>query len=94
MIRMSMIVVALCAIAVGLVQIRRAETSVRHDVQRMEIRRVAVQRKLWDQQVRLNEQMAPERVRHRAVQMALELRDFNPPPMHYALAAPESPNTE
>lgn len=89
MTRMLLIVVALCGIAVGLVQLRRTETAVRHDIQRLELRRVAVRRSLWDQQVRLNVRTAPSEVRRRAERMALDLEDVQPSRGYYA-RAPET----
>ncbi|MFP3937712.1 MAG: hypothetical protein ACLFVW_05165 [Phycisphaerae bacterium] len=89
MARMLFIVVALCGIAVALVQVRRAETSVRHDIQHLRLRRVSVRRSLWDQQVRLNMRTAPREIRRRAELMALDLQGVEPPRGYYA-HAPET----
>jgi hypothetical protein len=86
--RMLLLIAALCGIAVGLVQLRRAETAVRHDIQRLQLREVSVRRTLWDQQVRLNHYTAPEQVRRRAHRMALDLRDGEPAPPSYARLSP------
>ncbi|MGC9454356.1 MAG: hypothetical protein ACP5HU_05780 [Phycisphaerae bacterium] len=84
MARMLLIVVALCGIAVGLVQLRRAETAVRHDIQHLRLRRVAVRRSLWDQQVRLNNLTAPREIRRRVERMALDIEGFEPSGGYYA----------
>jgi len=61
--RLALVIVALAGIAVGLVHIRRAEMSVRHEIQCLRLQQISLRRRLWDQQVRLGEIMAPARVR-------------------------------
>lgn len=71
--RLLPIIVFLSAIAVGVVHIRRAEITSRHEIQRLQSRRVEVRRLLWDQQVQLSKRMAPAEIRRRADEMCLEL---------------------
>jgi hypothetical protein len=64
--RLATVILVLAGIAVALVHVRREEIAVRHEIQRLQIRRVALRRTLWEQQVRLGYLAAPEEVRRRA----------------------------
>jgi len=69
------IIVSLTAIAVALVQMRRAELIARHEIQKLQTNEVALRRQLWDQQVQLGRLTSPEVVRRRVEDMALPLVD-------------------
>ncbi len=69
--RFGLVLAALAAIAVMLVQVRRQETVVRHEMQQMRNERVQIRRKLWDQQVRLGYLTGPARVRQRVGEVAI-----------------------
>ncbi len=71
--RLGLVIAALAMVAVGLVQIRRAEIAARHEIQRLETQQISLRRTLWDQQIRLGYLTAPREVRRRAGQMALDL---------------------
>jgi len=71
-VRFALVIVSLTAIALGLIRLRGAELSARHQIQQLEYRyRVELRRKLWDQQVRLGYLVAPGEVRRRADEMGL-----------------------
>jgi len=74
-VRIALVVITLAAIATGLVQLRRAETMLRHESQRLRLERITLQRRLWDRQVKLGYLLAPDEVRRRARHMSLELVD-------------------
>lgn len=67
MMRMVMVIVMLAAIGVVLVQLRRSELTVRHEIQNLQMRQVSLRRTLWDQQVRLGYMTTPDEVRRRAL---------------------------
>ncbi len=70
--RFVLVIVSLTAIALGLIHLRGAELSERHQIQQLEYQyRVEMRRKLWDQQVRLGYLVAPGQVRRRADEMGL-----------------------
>ena len=68
--RLALVIALMAGMAVALVHIRRREISVRHEIQRLQYRQVAVRRKLWDRQMRYGRLMAPAEVRRRAAQIA------------------------
>lgn len=63
--RLATIILALGAIAVGLVHLRRAEMVARYEVQQLQVTQVRLRRTLWDQQVRLSRLMTPAELRRR-----------------------------
>ena len=71
--RLAIVIVSVTAIAVGLVHLRRTEIATRHQIQRLSAEQIRLRRALWDQQVRLGELTAPQRVQQRADEMALGL---------------------
>jgi len=71
--RLALIIVSLAATAVGLVHLRRAETSAAHEIQAQRAAQVELRRRLWDQQVELGWLTAPHEVRRRADEMSLRL---------------------
>ena len=71
--RMGVVIVALAAIAVTLVHIRRMEIAARHQTQDLRTCQVKLRRKLWDQQIRLGFLTSPDEVRRRADEMSLDL---------------------
>ena len=85
MLRLIPIAVCLAAIACGLVQLRRQESVVRCEIQRLSIRQTQWRRELWDQQVRSAQATAPEQVR-RHVQNAYP--EWSQAPQPLALARP------
>jgi len=86
--RLVLVIVALGAIAVSMVQIRRGEATARHQVQSLQRRQVSLRRRLWDQQIRLGELTGPQTLRRRADQMVLDLD--RPVARRYRLAAVRS----
>ena len=86
--RLGIIIIALAAIAVALVQIRRDEMIARHRLQTVRAAQVKIRRTLWEQQVRLGELTAPRVVRHRAAEMALGLVDKAEAQRNVAVDAP------
>jgi len=74
-VRISLIIVALAAIAVGLVHLRREQTRVAYQTQRAQIRQVELRRRLCDQQVELGRLTNPQCVRRRASQLDIALTD-------------------
>ena len=82
--RLILIIVLLGAVAVGLVQIRRAETVTRYRTQQIRSTRMRLQRVLWDQQIDLANLTAPAEIRHRAEEMALNLTDKSQRPTKLA----------
>ena len=75
MIRLAATIVVLAAIAAALVQLRREEARVRHEIQRCISHQMVVRRKLWGQRVRIGWLIAPSQARRRADEMALDLTD-------------------
>ena len=82
--RLVIVTIALAAIAMALVSIRRQEAWVRHDIQRRQQRQMALRRRLWDQRVRIGQLVAPAEVRRRAQEMALDLMDEDETRIHLA----------
>jgi len=73
--RIAIVIVALAAIAVAMVHIRRTRTNLRNEIQRMENQQISLRRELQDQQIRLGRAMAPSEIRRRAEEMALPMVD-------------------
>ncbi|MFW5841348.1 MAG: hypothetical protein ACOCZE_12275 [Planctomycetota bacterium] len=55
-----MIILAIAAIAVALVQLRRQEIAVQHEIQQLQVRRVALRREVAKREVRIGELTTPE----------------------------------
>jgi hypothetical protein len=70
---MAAIMLALGAVAVALVHIRREETMAAHEIQRLQRQRVVIRRELADRMVRVGELTTPESVIERAHTLALDL---------------------
>jgi hypothetical protein len=68
-----MVIVALAAMAVGLVHVRRAEVIACHEAQQLQLRQMKLRRRLWDQQIALSYLTAPSEVRRRSEEMCLGL---------------------
>lgn len=68
--RIAIVILALAAIAVTLVHLRRRQTSFAHEIQSLQSRQVTFRRKLWDQQTRLGYLTSP-RVIHQRVELAV-----------------------
>jgi len=78
--RLCVIIVALWAMGLGLVHIRRAQVRARRDVQRYRMRQISLRRRLWDQEVRIGQLTTPDRIRFRVAQMPLQLVEkYNAP---------------
>ncbi|MGA2266054.1 MAG: hypothetical protein ABSH10_06440 [Phycisphaerae bacterium] len=75
--RLAMIIIALAAMAVGLVHIRHAEVVARHDSQEYQLQQVKLRRQLWDQQIALSYLTTPAEVRKRSEEMSLGLVEKN-----------------
>ena len=75
MARVAIILAAIVAIGLARVELARREDRARYEVHRNLTRQVMMRRRLWDQRVRIGELLAPERVKHRMLEMALDLTD-------------------
>ena len=86
--RMAPIIIALAAIAVSLVHIRRQQTSFAHEIQRLHNRHVSLRRTLWDQQAELGYLASPGRIQHRVDLLAgpLTISDESDGPVDQAVA--------
>lgn len=71
--RFGLVILFLAAIATGLVQLRRSQLRAQRDIQRFQLRELSLQRRLWDQEVRIGELIIPERIRFRARHMPLDI---------------------
>ena len=76
-VRLAAMILILAGIAVSLVHIRRSEIVVRHEIQHLQMQRVSLRRKLWDQQVRIGYLTAPREIRRRMEQLTMKARDEN-----------------
>ena len=63
--RLGVIIVALAAIAVGLIHLRRREIMLRHEIQRVRNQRVELRRQMDDRTVGLARLLTPEAVARR-----------------------------
>jgi hypothetical protein len=72
-----MIIIALTAMAVSVVHIRRAEVVARHESQQFQLQQVKLRRQLWDQQITLSYLTTPAEVRRRSDEMSLGLVEKN-----------------
>ena len=73
MARLAIILTALAAIGVARVELGRRADRTRHQVHKDLTRQVMLRRHLWDQRVRIGKMLAPNEVRRRTVEMALDL---------------------
>lgn len=71
--RVAIILAAIAAIGLARVELARREDRARYEVHRNLTSQVMLRRRLWDQRVRIGKLLAPERVRHRMAEMALDL---------------------
>ncbi len=71
--RLAVVIIALSAIAVGLVHIRRARTGACHEIQKLENQQIALKRQLQDQQVQLGWLTSPSEIHRKAAEMALPM---------------------
>ena len=69
--RMALVIAVLAAIAVALVQVRRRQVAVGHEMQSLQDRHLALRRQLWDQQAAIGYLTAPRQVQGRMVEMAV-----------------------
>ncbi len=87
--RLAIVIVALTAIAVTMLQFRRVELAAQCEIQRLRIEQVSLNRSMWDQQARLSYIKSPQEVRRRSEDMALELIRPEPSQKHLARTAAE-----
>jgi len=71
--RLGAIILLVAAVAVTVVQFRRAQTVARHRILQLQHDRVRLRRELQDQQVVLARKTTPAQVRRRAEQMGIPL---------------------
>ncbi|MBS3820435.1 MAG: hypothetical protein GVY16_01175 [Planctomycetes bacterium] len=76
--RLALVILGLAAVALALVDIRREDLAVRHEMQALETRHAEVRRELWSRQVDIGHLTTPQAVRYRADVLALELTDRLP----------------
>ena len=67
--RIALVIVALAAISVGMVHLRRAQTRAAHEVHRLQLEQIRLRRRLYDQQAILGRLTAPRCVLKRADEM-------------------------
>jgi len=89
-VRLVPIIIALTAIAVSLVHIRRQQTSFAHEIQRLRNRHVSLRRTLWDQQAKLGYLVSPGRIQDKVDSFAgpLTISDASDEPGDEATAQP------
>ncbi len=87
--RISLIIVALAAIAVGKLHIRRCETQANCRIQQLQLEQPDLLRELYDQQADLDRLISPGQVRQRMRRMDVRLtnRVIAPPAVAYRLSA-------
>lgn len=71
--RLAVVIIALAAIAVGLVHTRRMQTGARHELQKLENQQIALKRQLQDQQVQLGWLTSPSEIHRKAAELALPM---------------------
>ena len=71
--RTSLVIVALAAIAVTVVHLRREQTRAQNEIHRLKMRQIHLRRRLYDQQADLGRLLAPRRVLERADRMDVGL---------------------
>jgi hypothetical protein len=76
-VRIALVIMALAAVAVGMIYIRRAETRANHEVYRLQLIQVHLRCRVYDQQAELGRLTAPKDVRQRAEKMDVGLTWFN-----------------
>ncbi|MCD4823063.1 MAG: hypothetical protein K8S55_00510 [Phycisphaerae bacterium] len=76
--RLAFIIIILTVIAVGLVHLRRREVIVRSEIQRLQVRHLALRREIWDRQLELGHLTTPRAIRSRAETMALNMSNEVP----------------
>ncbi len=87
--RISLIIVALAAIAVGKLHIRRCELQANCRIQQLQWERIHLRRELYDQQADLGRLISPGQVRQRMRRMNMRLtnRVITPPVVAHRLSA-------
>ena len=71
--RMAWIIIGLTVVAVGVVHVRRQESTLLFSIQRLQSRHAAMRREIWDRHVEIGRLTTPELIRHRAAVMALDM---------------------
>ena len=84
MLRLMIIIVAVAAISVGLVYLRREEARVSYDIHRSLSRQTGLRRKLWDQRLEIGHLVAPAQVQKRMRRMVLDMSDEDEPRIRLA----------
>ena len=77
--RIILVIVALAAIGVGIVHVRRGQTRSHHEIQRLQMRQVQLRRQLYDQQAALGRLTMPRDVLRRTDRMGIPLVERQPP---------------
>ena len=73
--RLGVIILAIAAIAVGLVQLRRQEIGVQHEIQRLQVSRVALRREVAKREVRIGKMTTPDRLSRKWTKILQQRRD-------------------
>ncbi len=73
MVRSAVVIACIAAIAVVMVCVRREEARARPEIHNAHVRQVALRRRLWDQRVRIGHMAAPDELRKRVRELALDL---------------------
>jgi hypothetical protein len=77
-VRLAVVIIALAAMAVTLVHVRRAEITARHQIEQLNLQRRQLRRTLWDQQIALGRLTNPQAVKDRGGEMGLGLVEPRP----------------
>lgn len=71
--RLAVVIIAMAAILVTKVQIEQHRLACSREMQRLDLRQVALRRTMWDQQSELGRLTAPQNVQQRSETMAMGL---------------------
>ncbi|MBI5723051.1 MAG: hypothetical protein HZA50_03755 [Planctomycetes bacterium] len=77
--KIGLFIAAMACAAVCLVQMKRGEVAVRHEIQQLELKNVRIRRDLWDRQVTLGRLVTPQFIRAQADAMAIDMIDKSRP---------------
>jgi len=77
--RWALVLVALAAVGIGLVHIRRDVVRHRHEIRQLDREQVRLRRALWDQQVHLSELTSPSEIRLAVETHALDMAERTGP---------------
>lgn len=71
--KFSLVIMAVAAIAIGIIHIRRTELSISHELQSLELQGIKYRRQIWQKQVDLGHVISPPTIKQQVTAMGLEL---------------------